>query len=156
MLALRSALVLFIGLLTGCRGCMSPELAEVRRIKGMPVENRLHYFSSLPPERQIELYVFAATKIEPPVLFLEVAPNWKRVLPVIKKRLGSEENELSRYQLLWLLAAISENYCALADRKDVLEAAELSIAVMHAYRDLAREPLERIIQSRLKQHPPCE
>jgi hypothetical protein len=126
----------------------------------MSPQQRREAFAGMPPNKQLDVYLYGSLRFEPGLMFSdEVASNWKSVLPVVKERLASESthNE-DRTQLLWLLATISQNYCSLADRKDVLTAASQAIAGMdNAHRQYAEEPLNRISHpTNNKQLPSCQ
>jgi hypothetical protein len=123
----------------------------------MSAQQRREAFAGLPPNKQLDVYLYAATKVEPGLIFSDdVASNWKSVLPVLKDRLVSEPSEANRLQLMWLLAAISDNYCSLVERKDVLTVAAQTVAGMGEPRKgSAAEPLRKITHP-AKQLPPCQ
>lgn len=122
----------------------------------LPLEQRRQTLAKLPPETQVDLYVYAATKREPPFLLGEIAENWKSVLPVVEKRLSTERSDEARYQLVWLLVAIAENYCFLSDQTDVLERASRAANDAGVYSAGALDGLERLRHSHNLVLPPCQ
>lgn len=140
----------------GCSGCTNPDAEQARAIIRMSPQQRREAFAGLPPSKQLDVYLYAATKVEPGLIFSDdVAANWRSVLPVLKERLASESNEKSRLQLIWLLAAISDNYCSLAERKDVLGVASQATAAMGELRKTSADEALRKIANPPKQLSEC-
>jgi hypothetical protein len=144
--------------LLGCLGCWNPNpnAKRAREIIRMPSEQRRQVLASLPPGMQVDIYIYASTNFEPPFLLYEVAPNWKLILPVVKERLSTGTDDLTNFQLLWLLVAISESYCSLTERQDVLNAASQAVARMGPYKAAAQEPLRRLNHTPANHLPTCE
>ncbi len=156
LLTLLAACSLLSGCLTGC----GPDAREARALAKMAPQQRRDAFASMPPGKQVDVYLYAALKFEPGVMFSdEVANNWKSILPIVKERLASKSTgDGRRTQLLWLLATISQNYCSLENRKDVLAVAAEAVTTMdEANKQYAVEPLRRITHPSInKQLQPCE
>lgn len=133
-----------------------PERSTALRILEMPTEQRLRAMSELPPEKQVDVFLYAYTSVEPPkILAGEVAQNWKVTLPVIKDRLAKESRESYLDGLMLTLSAISARYCSLADRTDVLLVASRAVEkIGPPYRELADEQLARLKQPSADL-PPC-
>ena len=152
LLALAAACSLLSGCLTGC----GPDAKQARAMRQITPQQRREAVASMPPEKQLDVYLIAAGGEPGHNFSYDLASNWKSVLPALKQRLASQPGEAERVQLLWLLAAISENYCSLAERKDVLDAASRVVASMGASnKQYAEEPLRRVIHP-TKQLPPCQ
>jgi hypothetical protein len=146
------ALAAACSLLSGC----GPDARQARAMRQITPQQRREAFASMPPEKQLDVYLISAGGEPGHIFSYDLASNWKSVLPVLKQRLSSQRGEAERVQLLWLLAAISENYCSLAERKDVLDAASRAVASMGASsKQYAQEPLRRVIHP-TKQLPPCQ
>jgi hypothetical protein len=137
-------------------GCSNPDKEAAWEIIRMPPEQRGQALSRLPPEKQMDIFVYADTKIEPPMtLALEVASNWKSMLPVVTQRLASETDARTLPGLMMILFAVSANYCALSERDDVLIAASRAVKKIDApYRDAAERQLKEITHPQNKL-PPC-
>jgi len=148
-----SCLGLFLTLISGCS---NPDKEAAWEIIKMPTEQRGPALSRLAPEKQVDVFLYAYTQIEPPrILAGEVASNWKSTLPVVKNRLVSETNPPMLAGLMMILSAVSANYCALSEREDVLTAASQAVNKLGApYRDLAEKQLKEIAHPE-KQLPPC-
>lgn len=121
----------------------------------MNAQQRRDALGKMSPEKQLDIYL-AASGEEPGHNFsYDVANNWRSILPALKLRLNSQPGEAERIQLLWLLASISENYCSLTERNDVLKVASEVVDQMgESNRRYAEEPLRRITHP-TKQLPPC-
>lgn len=111
----------------------------------MPEDRRQREVDRLSPDKQVDVYLAGITEIEPPLMMDEyLAANWKSVLPVIRDRmaLGSDDR-LPR--LMPTLVTISNKYCSLADRKDVLDAVSAALPRMGGlYQASAEEDLNKI------------
>jgi hypothetical protein len=142
--------------LFSCQGCLDSNAKEARTIRRMSPQQRQQVLASLAPAQQVDIYISGATKFEPPILLPEVAANWRAVLPIVKERLLAENGQAARFQLLWLLVTINENYCSLVERQDILSAASQSVVAMKSYKHVAQEPLERLTTySNPTNLPPC-
>lgn len=137
-------------------GCSDPDRETAWKIIKMSPEQRIQALSRLAPEKQVDIFVYAYTRIEPPTILAgEVASNWKSTLPVVKQRLTSETDDRILAGMMMILSATSAQYCSLSDREDVLSAASQAANKIGApYRDLAEKQLEKIThpQNRLS---PC-
>jgi hypothetical protein len=144
-------------LLTLISGCSNPDKEAAWEIIRTPSEQRGQALSRLTPEKQVDIFVYADTKIEPPLILAgEVASNWKSTLPVVKQRLASETDSRILAGMMMILSATSSQYCSLSDREDVLSAASQAVNKIGApYRDLAEKQLKEIThpQNRLS---PCQ
>ena len=122
----------------------------------MSAEERQTAFANMPPSKQLDVYMAGATKFGPPIMFqYYVAANWKADLPIVKERLASESDGRLA-QLMPILVAVSNNYCSLAERKDVLSLVSQAIPrVGEPYRASVEEDLRKIAHP-TKQLTPCE
>jgi hypothetical protein len=138
-------------------GCANPDRDLTREVIRLPVEERGQALSKFPAEKQLDLYMYAYTRMEPPVILAgEVASNWQTTLPVIKARLSTERYDHSLAGLMMILSAISSQYCSLAKRDDVLAVASQAVnKIEPPYRDLANEQLNQLMHPG-KQLPPCQ
>ncbi len=138
-------------------GCSNPDKEAAWAIIRTPSEQRGQALSRLTPEKQVDIFVYADTKIEPPLILAgEVASNWKSTLPIVKQRLASETDSRILAGMMMILSATSSQYCSLSDREDVLSAASQAVNKIGApYRDLAEKQLKEIThpQNRLS---PCQ
>jgi len=150
----------FVGLacflLCASTGCGNPDAKQAKLIMEMPAGERRQALHSLPPDKEVAIYLYAATKIEPPKLLMETAADWERILPTVKERLLTEKDDLARFQLLWLLVNISENYCLVSSHTDLVDAAKKAVAEMGPYKNAAQEPLNRILTRSAKPLPVCD
>jgi hypothetical protein len=137
-------------------GCSYPDKEAAWEIIKMPPEQRGQALSRLSPEKQINIFVYANTKIEPPLILAgEVASNWKSTLPVVKQRLASETDARTLAGMMMILSVVSANYCSLSNREDVLSAASQAVNKLgEPYRDLAEKQLKEIAHP-LNRLPPC-
>jgi hypothetical protein len=137
-------------------GCRNPAKEATLEIIRMPAQQRERALSQLSPEQQLDVYVYADTKIDPPlILAQEIASNWKSTLPPVKNRLESETDGATLAGLVMILSAVSTDHCSLADREDVLSAASRAIAKIGIpYRELAEKQLREIAHPD-NQLPPC-
>jgi len=137
-------------------GCSSPDEKLARSVIRMTPEERRATLSHLRPETEIYVYTYAYTRNEPPlILASEIAPDWKSVLPVLSVRLKSERNEAILAGLIMVLPVISEHYCSLSGRDDILSAASQAATKLEPpYRELADKQIEEIRRPDAKL-PPC-
>jgi hypothetical protein len=152
LLALLCASLSFSGCLTEC----GSDARQARAMRRMSPQQRREAFARMSPEEQLDIYLAAAGG-EPGYNFSEeVGANWKSVLPVLLRRLSTQAGSAERIQLLWLLATISEHYCSLKDRKDVLDIASQVVSRMEEpSKHYAEEPLRRITHP-TRQLSPCQ
>jgi hypothetical protein len=129
---------------------------KTREIVKMPHEQREVVLSKLTGEEQIEVYLYAYTRMEPPVILAgEMASNWPSTLPVIAKRLKTEESETSLVGLMMVLSAISSHFCSLETNNDVLEgASQVVTKIKPPYRELADKQLKEMKEPN-RQLPLC-
>jgi hypothetical protein len=144
-------------MLFGFLGCTDPETKQARALVAMPSEQRRRALSELSPNRQLDVYLYAATKVEPGLLLTdELAGNWRAILPGLKERLASETDETRLSPLILILVAISSTQCSLAERSDILTVASQAVAKMsHRRRQLGEEQL-RAVAHPGKQLAPCK
>lgn len=137
-----------------CIGCTDPNVKLAREIKNMPPQQQREALAKLPGAKQLDVYL-AARAGEPGINFAgEIASNWKSVLPALAQRLPSQRGPSARMQLLWLLAAISDE-CSLTKRDDVLAAASEAIGGLGEYKQYGEAVLTTIIHP-AKPLPPCQ
>jgi hypothetical protein len=136
-------------------GCSNPDKEAAWAIIRTPSEQRGQALSRLTPEKQVDIFVYADTKIEPPLILAgEVASNWKSTLPIVKQRLASETDSRILAGMMMILSATSSQYCSLSDREDVLSAASQAVNKIGApYRDLAEKQLKEITQPQNRLSP---
>src|SRR5260370_5872714 len=124
-------------------------------ILGMRKEQGQRASGKFPRKKQVEVYRGEGQNLEPPIPFQGyLAPNWKSVLPIVNQRLALEsDGRLAA--LMPILVVISEHYCSLTERDDVL--AEVSNAIPRMgefYRTTAEEDLRKIAHP-AKELPAC-
>lgn len=127
-------------------GCEAPERVVTLRIIKLPAEQRLAAMSDLPAEKQVDVFLYAQSRVEPPIsLAGEVAHNWRSTLPVIRDRLATESREDHLAGLMLALSAISSTFCSVSDRSDVIIAASAAVEkIGPPHRELAEEQLKRV------------
>lgn len=141
--------------MSACSGLMDSNVRQAKAIMRMPEDQRQQAIDKMPPNEQLDVYLAGATKIEPPIMLQSyLAANWKTVLPVVKERLASESGGRLA-QLTPVLVTISDSYCSLADRVDVLSAVSQAITRMAEYYRVAAEEDLRNISQPAKRLPPC-
>jgi len=135
---------------------MGSDGKQARAIFRMSEEQRKQSFAELSPNKQVDVYIAGATRFEPPIPFQGyLAANWKSVLPVVKERLASEsDGRLAT--LMPILVVISQNYCSLADREDVLSEVSKAIPRMGDHFRASTEEDLREITHPIKKLPPCQ
>jgi hypothetical protein len=156
MKRLRKVLIILICVAgSGCSGLMDSDVRQAKAIMRMPEEQRGQAFDKMPPNKQLDVYLAGATRVDPPIrLQGYLAAHWKEILPVVKERLASESDGRLA-QLTPALVAISDSYCSLADRVDVLSAVTQAIPRMAEYYQVAAEEDLRNISHPVKRLPPC-
>jgi hypothetical protein len=137
-------------------GCTNPDKELTNEILNKPREQRGVALSRLSGEKQVDVYLYAYRRMEPPVILAgELADNWRTTLQPVTVRLAREDNETSAVGLMMILSAISSQYCSLAKRDDVLTAATEAISkIRQPYSELAERQL-RLMKTPEKQLPPC-
>ncbi len=149
--------IVFVSLtFASCDGGPDADVKQARAIVQLPREQRRQALAALPPDKQLDVYLYAATRIEPPVILAnELAMNGPSILPHVRDRLASERNDRRFTQLMLILVAISASDCSLEKRTDILGVIEQAIPRMSkADGELANHLLEGITHP-LKQLPPC-
>jgi hypothetical protein len=133
-----------------------PIAERAEAIVHMPSEERRQAVSGLRPDEQLDVYMYAYTKMEPPkVLASEVASSWKTVLPILESRTTSETSSRKLAGLIMIFAAISYNECSLAGQQDVLATTSEAVTkISPPFRKVAEEQLREIAHP-TKQLPPC-
>lgn len=141
--------------MSACSGLMESDVRQAKAIMRMPENERQQAFDKMPLNKQLDLYLAGATKIEPPTM-LEgyLAAHWKSVLPVVKERVASESGGRLA-QLTPVPVIISDSYCSLADSVDVLSSVSAAIPRMAEYNQVAAEPDLRNISQPAKRLPTC-
>ena len=138
-------------------GCSNPDKEAAREIIRTPREQRGQALSRLSPEKQVDVFVYADTKVEPAVILAgEVARNWKSTLPIVKQRLASETDARTLAGMMMILSATSAQYCSLSGREDILSVASQAVSKIDPpYRDLADKQLKEITHPQ-NQLPFCQ
>ena len=139
---------------SGCSWIVDSDVKQAQAIVKLPEWQRQDALAKMPPNKQMDVYLAGATADPPMVLQGYVAANWKTVLPAVKERLATESGGRLA-QLTPLLVTISDSYCSLADRVDVLTAVSQAIPRMAEYYQVAAEEDLRKISTRAKRLPPC-
>ncbi len=149
-------LVCVCSLLSGCSGCADANAKQARAIIQLPPEQRRQALVALAPDQQLDVYLYAATRVEPPlILATELASNGPSILPRLKDRLASEVDDRRFTQLMLILVAISASDCSLEKRRDILSVVEQAIPKMkEENRQLANHLLEAVTHP-AKQLSPC-
>lgn len=107
--------------LWGCLNSDQRQALAIMRLRDQ-AESRLQ-FSKLSPEKQIDVYLATVSFEPPPLAFQDyVAANWKVLLPVVRRRLATESG-LRLLSFVSVLRVISEHYCSLSNRGDLLSGA---------------------------------
>jgi hypothetical protein len=141
--------------MSACSGRMDSDVRQAKAIMRMPENQRQQAFDKITPSKQLDVYLAGATKVEPPIMLQGyLAANWRAVLPVVKERLASE-TDARLAQLTPVLVIISDSYCSLADRVDVLSAVSAAIPRMAEYNQVAAEQDLRNISQPAKRLTPC-
>jgi hypothetical protein len=137
-------------------GCTTPVGKKTREIVKMSHEQREVALSKLTGEEQIEIYLYAYNRMEPPVILAgEMASNWPSTLPVIAKRLKTEESETSLVGLMMILSTISSHFCSLETNNGVLASASYAVTkIRPPYRELADQQLKEMKEPN-RQLPQC-
>ncbi len=144
-------------LVAGYSGCTDPQMKEAKAIVRMPPTERRQALAALSPERQLDVYVFAASNVEPPLLLAgDIAPHGQLVLPALKRRLASEQNEVRFTQLLLILVAMSAETCSLEQRNDVLDVVRQRIERMTTSNKQLADHLVGQITHPTNKLNPCE
>jgi hypothetical protein len=150
VLALTASALLF-----GCP--REPIQEEARRILSLPEHEQREAIGRLPPDKQLDVDIYAATSVEPPdSLALEIAPNWKSILPVLRTRMETELNDRKLSEYMMILFAVSATQCSLRNRSDILDVAATSLSRFRPpYKTTAEDQLKQISGPH-KNLPPCE
>jgi hypothetical protein len=133
---------------------MDADVRQAQAIVKLPEWQRQGALAKMPAIKQMDVYLAGATADPPMVLQGYVAANWKVVLPVVKERLATESDGRLA-QLTPLFVTISDSYCSLADRVDVLTAVSQAIPRMAEYYQVAAEEDLKKISASAKRLPPC-
>jgi hypothetical protein len=142
--------------LPGCGGCTDPNAKHARAIIEMSPQQRRQALAELPPDKQLDVYLYAATRVEPPLILAnELVANGPSILPQLKGRLASERDERRFTQLMLILVAISAGDCSLEKRRDVLGIVEQAIPKMKEDNKQLAEHLLAAVAHPPRQLPPC-
>jgi hypothetical protein len=142
--------------LAGCSGCNDAEAKQARGIIQLPSEQRRQALAQLAPDKQLDVYLYAATRTEPPlILAAELASNRPSILPNVKERLAAEVDDRRFVQLMQILVAISASDCSLEKRKDILGIVELALPKMREDNRQQADHLLEAITHPVRQLPPC-
>jgi hypothetical protein len=75
-------------------GSFADDAKQARAILRLPSEQRRQALTQLTPDKQLDVYLYAATRVEPPLILAnELAGNRQSILPRVKDRLASEVDE---------------------------------------------------------------
>jgi hypothetical protein len=150
------ALVWLSFALAGCGHSTDPNVEQAKAIIRLPVNQRPKALAELPLNKQLDVYLYAATRVEPPlVLAKEVASNGPSILPTVRDRLAAEADDRRFTQLMLILVAVSASQCSLEKRADILDVVQRAIPRMkEENRETANHLLEAIKHPE-KQLPPC-
>jgi hypothetical protein len=150
------ALLCTFSVIVACRGFPDSDTRQAKALMRMSGQERQRAFANLQPNKQLDVYMAGATKFGPPIMFeYYVAANWKAVLPSVKERLVSESDRRLA-ALMPILVVISDNFCSLAERDDVLSlVSQATPRVGELYRASVEEDLRKIAHP-TKQLPPCK
>lgn len=150
------ALVWLSFALAGCGGSTDFDAEKARTIVQLPADRRPKALAELPLNKQLDVYLYAATKIEPPlVLAKEVASNGPPILPFVRDRLASEADDRRFTQLMLILVAVSASQCSLEKRADILDVVHRAIPRMKEENKETANHLLEAIEHPAKQLPPC-
>lgn len=149
-------LVSVCSVLLDCSGCADEDTKQARAIIQLSSDQRRQALARLAPDKQLDVYLYAATRVEPPLILAnELASNGPSILPHLKARLVSEVDDRRFTQLMLILVAISSSSCSLEKRTDILKIVEQTIPKMEEEnRQLANHLLEGITHP-AKQLSPC-
>jgi hypothetical protein len=138
-------------------GCATPERQLTREIIETPVDKRASVLARFPADKQLDIFMYAYTKMEPPrILAGELASNWRTTLPVVKAHLMTDTDEVTLSGMMMILSAVSSQYCSLEDRSDILTAASQAVGKIRApHRELAEQQLKQIAHPEMHL-PPCQ
>jgi hypothetical protein len=153
--ALFLALSCVLAFLSGCER-PDPVASQARAIVQLPPEQRRKALVELPLDKQLGVYLYAATRVEPPlILAKELASNGPSILPILKDRLASEANDRRFTQLMLILVAVSAGDCSLEKRTDILDTVQRAIPRMNQEnQQTANHLLESIVHPE-RQLAPC-
>ena len=154
----RQTEIALVGLCLALAGCLPPldsDGQQALAIARMPAEEAQRAINKLSPDKQVDVYLAGGTQVEPPLMLQGyLAPNWRAVLPVVKARLASASSARV-FELSNLLLIISQNFCSLAERDDVLSAVSAAGPRAGPYRTSVEEDLKKILQP-AKKLPTCQ
>jgi hypothetical protein len=149
-------LVCVCSLVSGCKGCADANAKQATEIIQLPPDQRRQALVRLSPDKQLDVYLYAATSVEPPLILAnELASNGPPILPLVKDRLAAEVDERRFTQLMMILVAISASDCSLEKRQDILSVVEQAIPKMKEENRQSANHLLEAITHPMKQLPPC-
>jgi|SRR5579883_121413 len=154
--ALLLVLVCLSFALSGCGDSSDPDVERAKAIVRLSADQRQKALVELPLDKQLDVYLYAATKVEPPlVLAKEVASNGPSILLTVKNRLAAEADDRRFTQLMLILVAVSASHCSLEKRSDILDIVQRTIPRMKEENKETASHLLEAIKHPDKQLPPC-
>ncbi len=131
---------------TGCDRGHNGDAKIARSLIGMSTQQRAEVIRGLPVDEQLDVYLYAGTKIEPPLILAnEVSAAGPRILTPLKDRLSAEPDDGRFVKLMLILVSVSANDCSLDKREDILAIVRLRVSKMQSgSRDTAAHLLDLI------------
>lgn len=144
--------------LTGlaCERDSSVTAKTTRRLIPMSSEQRRETLAALSPDQRLDVFLYAATRLEPPILLAnEVAADAPGVLPALTSRMTTELDNARFAKLMLVLAAISTTRCSVEHREDILGIVRQGVSrISPEQRTLANQMLIAM-ERPAKELPPC-
>jgi len=139
-------------------GCSKdPIHQEARRIVELSTEQRRAALRALPPEKQLDIDMDAATRFEPPfILAYDIAHNWRSILPLLPSRMTSEADDNKLLEYTNILFAVAIEHCSLANQRNIVAVAEQTVTRIQPPLRAVAEKLLSEITHPTKTLQPCE
>ena len=122
---------------------------EYQSLRDLPPEQRGDRFSNYPFETQVDVYLFASTRVHPPEFgyAYDIARNGKAVLPVLNQKLREEKSQSRQERLLYVYEVMSEFFYPLKKDEEVIALVKQTISRMTSpYKERAELSLRSILE----------
>ena len=147
--SLRTVFTVVLALLaSGWSGCGSNTPTEYKKLFYLPEQQQEETFKQFPLDKQVDAYVYAMY-VEPPLTRYAryLAGNGENALPVLLRRLESEQSDTTKAHLIYAFKEIHERHYSLRTERATVDSISRVISNMKdEYRKTQSEQYLKVIQ----------